>query len=86
MEKTLIMSTMGLPLKFRAALEAVAGAGEEAGAGVDVVQGDDGHAERALMGLLTVFSSRPASLGPRLSTETFTEPAGHSNAGGQGSW
>lgn len=85
MEKTLIMSTMGLPVKFRAALEVegVPGAGEEGVAGADVLQGDAGHAERALMGLLTVFSSRPASLGPRLSTETFTEPAGGRAVGGQ---
>lgn len=85
--KTLNMSIMGLPVMLKAAApllplvldeELLAGAGELAGA--LCTHGDWGHSASVLMGLLTVFKSRPASFAPLLSTDTLTAPAQHSTA------
>jgi hypothetical protein len=79
MENTLIMSTMGLPVRLRPGV--CAGAGELGGV-VDVAgaaggwHGDEGHSDRALIGFDTVLRSSPASFAPLLTIEIFTEPAG----------
>jgi hypothetical protein len=78
-ENTLIMSTMGLPVRLRPGV--CAGAGELGGV-VEVAgaaggwHGDEGHSDRALIGFDTVLRSSPASFAPLLTIEIFTEPAG----------
>jgi len=80
MVSTLVMSTMGLPVKLRAAKLPALLVGrlpDSVVLGVALVtQGDWGQSIRALTGLLTVFRSRAASLGALLRTEILTDPAG----------